>query len=72
MPEPKTMNCPECDTEVGVTEKKCPKCGLDLSVLPEFRRMLKAAAKMEAKEIPPKQPEPEPESRSILDNLRRD
>jgi phage FluMu protein Com len=35
MAEPTTKICDSCDAEVGIIEKKCPKCSIDFEELEE-------------------------------------
>lgn len=74
-----TINCPRCETEIGKTEKNCPKCGFDLETFDEetLSKMESALDVVEKrrkkKQIPPPQPEPEPEpkkKKGFFDSLR--
>lgn len=53
----KKMTCPECGQEVEladpVSDTECGKCGLEIGRVMTFRRIQKAAQKMDEAENPP-------------------
>lgn len=69
-----TKKCLECEQEIAVTEKKCPKCGADLETLEQevavVERAQKLLEKKRKRETPPEPPAPPvPEKSSIFASL---
>lgn len=67
-----TRECPKCESTIGVTEEKCPSCGI---VIVEFEDAMttvdeaqKALERKRKKEQPPA-PAPAPEKKSNLGKL---
>lgn len=57
-----TKICPSCDTEIGVNEDKCPKCGFDIDdeTLTNFEKCLKITEKRRESERKKKEAENPP------------
>jgi len=66
-----TRTCPECEQEIGETEKNCPKCGLDLDefseeILSNLDRGISIVEKRRKKKTPPEPPpapKPQPQTK---------
>lgn len=77
-PPPTTRMCPGCDQEIGVNEKECPKCKLNLEeadaedgvVERALARLKKKNAKKKAAPGAPPAP-PEPKKKSVFASLNR-
>lgn len=68
-----TKQCPECDIELGESEIKCPKCGIDLEQFSEetinnTQRALNIIRKREEKNKP--QPAPSEHKPTFWDSLK--
>ena len=64
---PETKTCEVCEAKVGVTEIKCPACGVEFEALEEevgivMRAMTVAEKRRKAKEATDTPPMPTPES----------
>jgi len=60
-PVPETQICPECEAEIGKSEKKCPKCGTDIDLAKAEldvveRNLLRLSKKRKREKKPPTTP----------------
>jgi uncharacterized C2H2 Zn-finger protein len=75
MPTEKTKICENCETEIGINEESCPKCGVNFADLEDEVKVVTRAHAVAEKRRKKTEPvviaNPTPEKKSIFKSLAR-